>query len=230
MSVDFPGAICCGLCCRFAIWAAARVEKSNQATDASSGKSMSRWIACVFAAAACAIFVVPVGANSKCFNNDSCQMPAVMEAPQTSTATVEKPAVIDTVPSQIEWRPAPEPTRPQLTIEQVSHPALKPSAYPRAERAPGQPERHIAREAPRHSSVTNRPVEGINRRHSFEPPLAQPYPLPSARVDVAAPRLQYGDGGLKNAQQRQPPSYRVRPGFITCLFSTDDLRGLPCSP
>ena len=143
----------------------ARPPRANTKQDAEvpRGSFMSRRIAYCFAIAACATFVVPASADRECFDN-SCRMPEVIETPELRAQAMEQPVITDAtqtaaphaaavpamaaapVPVQAAAPlPPPAPIRPQMVVDRLPPPALKPVAV-RAARAVRQAKRPPTRE------------------------------------------------------------------------------------
>jgi hypothetical protein len=207
---------------------------------------MSLRIAYLFAAASCLTFIAPAGADPECFDG-VCRMPEVVELPAPSEAPVaaepsaaSASAAAQPAGDQLRSGPAPEPVRPQMTVDDVPPPALRPlPARPveKTVKAPvekpagnamaktsNKPVRQIARQAPPvvdDSVQPSEPVEVVSRRYApAEPPksytlYSQPVP-PSAGVVIVAPGAQYGEDGIVVANARQDSSWQLcqvdRPG------------------
>jgi hypothetical protein len=164
---------------------------------------MSRRIAYVFAAA-CATFAAPAGADPECFDN-VCRMPEVLEMPQAPT--VEERGVADAVP-QAEQRSGPAPIRPQMRVDDLPRPALRPLPVRPVQQTPDKPARQIARQARRQSDVSGEPRALVNRPYAgaAQPPAGAPSVAPSqpnAGVVVVVPGLQHGEDGMALLQGRR---------------------------
>ena len=184
---------------------------------------MSRRIAYLFAAAACATFVAPAGADPECFDG-VCRMPEVLEAPQAPAA--DDPSVASAAPQAAEQPrlgPAPEPIRPQMRVDDLPRPALRPLPQRPAEQVKSQPNSQPARPLARQAQPAveehgepSEPVELVHRRYV---PTAQqayagvPHPAPpSAGVVIVAPGAQYGEDGIAIVNGRQDSSWQLCQG------------------
>lgn len=195
---------------------------------------MSRRIAYVFAIAGCAVFVVPASADRECFEN-TCRMPEVIETPDAPAEALEQPVITDATRSAAPRAdavpvmapapvpaptaasaPPPAPIRPQMVVDQLPPPALKPLPF-----APHEPVRQAKRpptrqvEIPkvRQAEAPHEPVEVANRAYSSagsEPVYAaSSYVQPSANVIVVTPGYSYGDDGVVMAHKRNDPSWKL---------------------
>jgi hypothetical protein len=173
---------------------------------------MSRRIATVFALAASATFIAPAAADRECFDN-ICKMPEVIEAPAAPAEPAEAPQLAEPAPQTTEQRPsAPEPTRPQMVVDQLPRPALKPSPYRPVEQMTDKSMREIVREVSR--EAPNGPVEVVGRRYAGveqqQTYAANSYPAqPGAGVVVVVPGVQYGADGIGLQQGRQDSSWEL---------------------
>jgi hypothetical protein len=105
---------------------------------------MSRRIAYLFVAAGCFTFIAPAVADPECFDG-VCRMPEVLELqlppapaaddPNVANASVTaKPVQQAAEHEQLRSGPAPEPVRPQMRVDDLPRPALRPVPLPVAEK------------------------------------------------------------------------------------------------
>ena len=171
---------------------------------------MSRRIAYLFAVAACATLAAPAGADPECFDG-VCRMPEVMEPPQASAQAVEEPALLKQEPPSVEPQrsgPAPEPIRPQMRVDDLPRPALRPLPQRpvEKEKVADKPAYPVARHSPRPAEESSEPVDVIARR--YEPRVYAAPMQPSAGVVVVAPGAQYGEDGIAIVNGRQDASWQ----------------------
>ena len=166
---------------------------------------MSRRIAYVFAVAACATFAAPAGADPECFDN-LCRMPEVLEVPRAPPGAVEERSVAEELPPAVEQRSGPAPIRPQMRVDDLPRPALRPIPAGPMEQTPAKPVRQFARQAPRQPEVSNEPVEMVSRPNAVvaQPPADTPSLVasqPNAGVVVVVPSLHIGEDSTRGLCQ-----------------------------
>ena len=175
---------------------------------------MSRRIVYLFAVAACATLAAPAGADPECFDG-VCRMPEVIEPPEAPAIAAEEPSVASATPQPAEPQrlgPAPEPIRPQMRVDDLPRPALRPLPQRPIEQAKSKPE--LARQAP--GAVVDQPsepVEVVSRRYELPAYATSPqYVQPNAGVVIVAPGAQYGEDGIAIANAPQDSSWRLCQG------------------
>ena len=167
-------------------------------------------------------------------------MPEVIELPEAPPAAAEPgdPASIDTASASaaraasaatatapvpvVRRGEAPDPIRPQMAVDALPRPALKPSPYRPVEPARSvetaaapvaKPLRAAVRQAPR-QDVPSEPVEVVNRQYAAVEQQAYqqiyvPQTQPSAGVVVVVPGVQYGADGVGLKQGRQDSAWEL---------------------
>ena len=198
---------------------------------------MSRRIVYVFAVAGCAVFAFPASADRECFDN-TCRMPEVIETPEPTAEAIVEPAVADpaparnsqaaaTAPQRVEpqsaapraasasaavpERPAAasEAVRPQMVVDQLPRPALKPLPF-----APHEPVRQPSLPATRQAEAPREPVDVSHRTYASAEPAhaARTYVQPQAAVIVVTPGYSYGGDGVVMAHKPHDPSWKLCQG------------------
>ncbi len=198
---------------------------------------MSRRIAYVFAIAGCAVFAFPASADRECFDN-TCRMPEVIETPEPTAEPIVEPAAADpvrapnsqaaaTAPQRVEpqstvppaasasaavpARPvyAPEAVRPQMVVDQLPRPALKPLPF-----APHEPVRQPKPVPERQAEAPREPVDVTHRTYASAEPAyaAKSFVQPSAAVLVVTPGYSYGSDGVVMAHKPNDPSWKLCQG------------------
>lgn len=170
---------------------------------------MSRRIAYLFAAAVSTTFIAPAAADRECFDN-TCKMPEVTETPEAPAQAVEETAVANETPQVKETPrnaerlpPPPQPIRPQMVVDQLPRPALKPSPYRPADAEWRKSVRDMAQ-------TSNEPVEVISRGVVQQRYAANAHSLPpGAGVVVVVPGAQYGANGFVALQGPQDSSWEL---------------------
>ena len=142
---------------------------------------MSRRIVYLFVVASAATLAAPASADRECFDN-TCRMPEVIELPEAPPAAAEPgdPASIDTASASaaraasaatatapvpvVRRGEAPDPIRPQMAVDALPRPALKPSPY-----RPVEPARSVETAAapvakPLRAAVRQAPRQGCSER------------------------------------------------------------------
>ena len=202
---------------------------------------MSRRIAYLFVIASAATLAAPASADRECFDN-TCRMPEVIELPEAPPAAAEPsdPASIDTASASaaraasaatatapvpvVRRGEAPDPIRPQMAVDALPRPALKPSPYRPVEPARSveaaaapvaKPVRATARPTPpRQTDVPSEPVEVVSRQYAQVEQqgyqqIYVPQTQPGAGVVVVVPGVQYGADGVGLKQGLQDSAWEL---------------------
>ena len=174
---------------------------------------MSRRIAYVFAVAACAAFAAPASADRECFDN-TCRMPEVIEPPEAprrdagddGRSPAVRNAALRSSPS-VRCPPAPQSISPQMIVDQLPRPALRPSPHRPVEPASAQAGASGRHGAP---SVSNEPVEVVNRRYAGgRTPCELSDAAGAGMSSWSSPGVQYGADGVGDGKARQNPSWEL---------------------